>query len=242
MGPLYAIGAIVLTLLVLTWIKVRRYSPFTIRKVVDNILQTEGIFESSKPRSLDITVVFTNLNDFVTLFGKLGDTAGVALLNEYYSLMTPIVRRHHGFLCQYEFDRLFFFFGAIFEQSDSNHAAAAIQTVLDMQGAMDLLNQRLAKRAMPQLRMRAGIATAKALVGDIGSEQFCQFTAIGPAVNMAKRLEQACKKTDARNLVSKETRMRAAESFRFRAIDPAAINGTDRILDIFEALEGVNGR
>jgi adenylate cyclase len=150
--------------------------------------------------------------------------------------MTPIVRRHGGFLCTFQFDRLFFFFGEIFEPDMRNHASSAIQTVLGMQSAIDQLNQQLTQRGLKPLRMRAGIASGIAIVGDIGIPQCCEFTAIGDAVNLAKRLEKACKQTNARNLIDAVTRARAATDFEFRPISLPAQEDESQ-MPFFEAFD-----
>src|SRR4051794_33509925 len=140
----------------------------------------------TKPIPLDITVLFANLDDFVTLFEQIGHQRGAIIINEYYSIMTPIIRRHDGYLQHRAFDSLFICFGPILSASRANHAEQAIRAVLDMQNAMDLLNDRLTSRGLPQVRMRAGIATGQAIVGDVGTPEFSQFTAIGVAVNTAR--------------------------------------------------------
>lgn len=231
MLPIYAIAAVVVILLLLNW---RRQISKT-RRISQNSIDPPIERQSFPPRPLDITAVFTNLNDFVELFSELGDTAGAALLNEYYGIMTPIVRRHGGFLCTFQFDRLFFFFGEIFAPSNQNHASSAIQTVLKMQSAIDQLNQKLLERGFKRLHMRAGIASGNAIVGDIGSPQCSEFTAIGPAVNLAKRLEKACKQTDARNLIDAVTRTRAATDFEFRPISIPSIEENESSMPFFEA-------
>jgi class 3 adenylate cyclase len=233
MRPNYAIAAAVIVLLVL---KRRKRRPIHVsNEASDNATWSRTNPESIPPRPLDITAVFTNLNDFVELFSELGDTAGAALLNEYYGIMAPIVRRNRGFLCTFQFDRLFFFFGEIFEPSSRNHASGAIQTVLEMQSAIDQLNQKLIQRGLKPWRMRAGIASGNAIVGDIGSPQCSEFTAIGPAVNLAKRLEQACKLTNACNLIDAVTRARATTDFEFRPIPLPSIQENESPMPFFEA-------
>src|SRR3954451_17747724 len=128
--------------------------------------------ESISPVPLDITVLFTNLDDLVPIFERIGYQGGALILNEYYSVMAPIVRSHDGYIHQYAFDRIFCCFGPILTASRSNHAEQAIRAVLQMQSAMDLLNDRLAARGLPRVRMRAGIATGDAMVGDIGTSEF----------------------------------------------------------------------
>jgi adenylate cyclase len=192
--------------------------------------------ESINPIPLDITVLFANLDDFVPLFERLGHQAGAHLLNEYYSVMTPIIRRHDGYIHQHAFDSLFCCFGPILSVSRSNHAEQAIRAVLDMQNAMDLLNDRLTAKGLPRVRMRIGVATGQAIVGDIGSAEYSQFTAIGPAVNAAKQLEKACKTRDARNLVNAQARLRTLALVRFRPIDASPAAEGDAPIESFEAI------
>ena len=188
---------------------------------------------SIQPIPLDITVLFTNLDDFVPLFERLGHQAGARLLNEYYAVMTPIIKRHDGFIHQHAFDSLFCCFGPILSP---NHAEQAIRAILDMQNAMDLLNDRLGMRGLPRLRMRAGIATGQAIVGDIGSPEYSQFTAIGPAVNQARQLEKTCKTSDARNLVNSQARFRTFALFRFRTVQAPPASEEDAPIESFEAI------
>ncbi len=76
----------------------------------------------------------TNLTDSVGLFERLGDHDAVDLLNLYLSTMTPIIRRHHGFINKLMGDRIMFFFNAPFE-NDPDHPVHAVETVLEMQAA-----------------------------------------------------------------------------------------------------------
>jgi adenylate cyclase len=224
-----AIAAVIA--LILWWIVTPRVAP---RRSSRKRAKDDA--SSNQPIPLDITVLFTNLDDFVPLFERLGHQAGARLLNEYYAVMTPIIKRHEGFIHQHAFDNLFCCFGPILSASRSNHAEQAIRAILDMQNAMDLLNDRLGTRGLPRLRMRAGIATGQAIVGDIGSAEFSQFTAIGPAVNHARQLEKACKATDARNLVNSEARLRTLALFRFRAVEAPPANEGEAPMESFEAI------
>lgn len=239
MGWLIPIAAILLLLVVTKWITGRRKKSLVLRRIANRLVSDDD--DAIAPRSLVITVVFTNLNDFMTIFGELGDEAGVPLLNEYYGRMTPIIRRHGGYLNTFQFDRLFFFFGPMFGVGETNYADDAIATVLEMQKELEAFNDRLRKRGWPQLKMRAGIATGTAIVGDIGSAQFSQFTAVGPVVNLATKLERLCKGTDAGNLISNQTRDSAGDGYDFRAIELLSIDG-EAVLRAFEATVKNPGR
>jgi adenylate cyclase len=139
--------------------------------------------------------------------------------------MIPVVRKGGGFVARMHFDELFVLFGPIFEASSANHVAAAVKTVLDMQNALDVLNEHLAAHGQPRLSMRAGVATETAYVGDIGPAEACDFTAIGPAVNEAKWLEAACKVSGRRNLIDPETRWRFGDGLAFTEVRVDELSG-----------------
>jgi adenylate cyclase len=168
-------------------------------------------------RTVDVTVVMTNLTDSVGLFERLGDHDAVELLNLYLSTMTPIIRRHRGFINKLMGDRILFFFNAPVE-SDPEHPVHAVETVLEMQAALDDLNQRLDHVGKPRLKMRAGISSGMASIGDVGSPEFRDYTVVGAVADRASRLEQLCKQTGTRNLISVETSSRLGERFRLNAV------------------------
>jgi adenylate cyclase len=228
MEVLVPIAVALVVAFVLAWLRApRRVNPH---------LRRSRETDSIKPVLLDVTVVFTNLDDFVTLFDRIGLGAGTLLINEYHSVMIPIIRRHDGYLHQRAFDSLFICFGPILKASRSNHAEQAIRAILDMQNAMDLLNDRLTAKGLPRVRMRAGISTGQAIVGDVGTDEYSQFTAIGPAVNAARRLEKFCKTSDARNLVNSQARARTLDLFRFRQIEVSPSGEDERATECFEAI------
>jgi adenylate cyclase len=224
------IGAATVCAIVLVWLLVRRRDRRAPR--------AGDAAPSLAPRQTHLTAVYTNLTGFSDVFVRLGDVQGAALLSEYLEAVTPVVARHGGFLAQIAFDGLFCLFGPILSRGPVNHAAAAVAAVLDMQDAVDTLNDRLARRGEPRLRMRAGVASGTAYVGNIGSALRSSFTALGPAVDAAKRLEQACKRSGTRNLVNAEARDRAREGFAFDEV-VGLLDGSAAPSATFEALHRV---
>ena len=86
--------------------------------------------------------------------------------------------------------------------------------------------------------MRAAVATGTAYVGDIGSSKAKSFTAIGPAVNEAERLETACKESAVRNLANAEAWWRVGQAFEFREV---TLPGGEGGATAFEALSLAHG-
>jgi class 3 adenylate cyclase len=140
----------------------------------------------------ELSVVFTDLGGFTTLTEKLG-RGSVAILNEYMTLMVPIVRKHRGYVNKFLGDGIMFFYNA--PLANPNHALDAVDTVMEMQSAMIPFNADLKRRNLPTLTMRAGISSGPMIVGDAGPVEASDYTVLGDAVNLGARLESANKAT-----------------------------------------------
>jgi adenylate cyclase len=194
----------------------RRSKSYVDPKLVSWVLQHP---EQAKlqPQTADVTVVMTNLADSVGLYERLGDVPAAELINLYMGTMVPIIRRNQGYLNKFLGDKIFIIFNAPVA-SDSDHPARAIETVLQMQIALDELNEKLAHVGKPRLQMRAGISSGMATVGDIGTATASDYTVFGEVADRAKTLEQSCKQAGTRNLTSVETASRVGDRFTLRAI------------------------
>jgi adenylate cyclase len=168
--------------------------------------------DHSLPKFWDVTIVVTNLTGMVGLFERLGDRASADLLKRYFATIVPIIHRHGGYVARMNFDQLICWFGAF--GAEGNHAEAALRCVLAMQDAVDDLNQTLKLEHLPELTMRAGVATGGTVIGNIGSTQRMEFTALGEVPNLALRLEKAAKDSSSRNLISGESFRRTRDLFR----------------------------
>ncbi|MGC9454274.1 MAG: CHASE2 domain-containing protein [Phycisphaerae bacterium] len=140
-----------------------------------------------------VTVLFSDLAGFTTVSERLGEQQTVRVLNTYFETMTEILQdRHGGYLNKFLGDGLLALFGAPVAQQD--HAGRAIAAALDCRAALPELNRRLSEMvAEVSLSVRVGISTGDAMVGNCGSYQRMDYTAIGDCVNVASRLEGANK-------------------------------------------------
>jgi len=162
------------------------------------------VIENPKQARLDgqtreLTVVFTDLAGFTTLSEKLQEET-VPLLNDYMSLMVPVIRGHNGYVNKFLGDGLMFFYGAPLESN--RHALDAVSTVLQMQVDLQPFNQSLVNRHLPRVQMRAGLASGHMIVGNAGSVNArdpanvaSDYTVLGDTVNLGARLESANKAT-----------------------------------------------
>ena len=181
----------------------------------------------------EVTVCFTDLVGFTTISERLG-TKTVTLLNEYWEVMIPIVRRHHGYVAKFMGDGLFFFYGA--PVKSATHCPDAVQSILEMQEALTAFNLRTAARDLPALGMRAGINTGNAVVGDAGTRDASDYTALGDTTNLGSRLEGANKGFGTRNLLTQRTADLCADRFLLRPVGKLRVVGKTLGIFTYEAL------
>jgi class 3 adenylate cyclase/CHASE2 domain-containing sensor protein len=185
----------------------------------------------------EMTIVFTDLAGFTTISEKLREKT-VPLLNDYMSLMLPVIRQNNGYWNKFLGDGIMFFFNAPAE--NLHHARDAVRTVLQMQKQTQLFNQHLRDQALPQVAMRAGIATGTVVVGDAGSTDpdhyASDYTVLGDEVNLASRLESANKALGSRVLMSEATAVMLGDEFLLRPMGNFRVVGRSEGVNTFEAL------
>jgi adenylate cyclase len=154
-------------------------------------------------------------------------------ISHYFDVMSDAIHANQGIVDKFIGDAIMAIWNA--PRRDPNHAANACRAVLACMRANDALD-REAAAGMPPLPTRFGLHTGDAVVGNIGSADRMQYTALGATVNLASRLEALNKHYGTRNLVSGETRARAGDGFLFRTVAVVMPAGTTRPIEVFELL------
>jgi class 3 adenylate cyclase len=132
----------------------------------------------------EVTVLFADLRGFTPFSERTTPDRVVAMLNRYFGRAVPVLLANGGTIVQFVGDAVMALFNAPARQPD--HALRAARAALGMQAAIE----EVAEREPDWPRFRVGVNTGPALVGNIGSDEFRNFTAIGDTVNLAARLEQ----------------------------------------------------
>ncbi|MHA1566113.1 MAG: CHASE2 domain-containing protein [Alphaproteobacteria bacterium] len=156
-----------------------------------------------------LSLMFCDIRGFTALSEKLTPTALTSLLNRFFTPMTGIVLHHHGTIDKYIGDCIMAFWNA--PVADPDHAVNACRAALGMRAALRVLNTEFAKEGQDPLAFGIGINTGNAMVGNMGSEQRFDYSALGDAVNLAARIEGQSKTYGVDIIISEFTQALAAD-------------------------------
>ena len=157
--------------------------------IAQEILRNPDVNLQLGGRAHTISVLFADIRGF-TRFAEQRD-AGLVIevLNEIFNRLTPVVFEYHGTLDKYLGDAVMAIYGA--PVSLPNSTEAAVRTAWAMQQQFTAL--RDVNMQLGELGLGIGIATGEAVVGNVGSDQFMDYTVIGHTPNLAKRLQESAK-------------------------------------------------
>lgn len=201
--------------------------------IADQLL--EGGDDVLGGKSVTATVLFSDVRGFTTITEELGAQGTVSLLNEYFTIMVDCIQREGGMLDKFIGDAIMAAFGMPFPHDDDEDRAvrAAISMITDL----NTWNQtRLAEGKKP-VDMGIGLNTDMVVSGNIGSPKRMDYTMIGDGVNLAARLESACKQYSARILISENTFKKLRGTYRIREIDFVVVKGKTKPVGVYEVLD-----
>lgn len=144
-----------------------------------------------RPEPRLITILFSDIVGFTQISNTLRSRKVAEVLNEYLEEMSHAVFENGGTVDKFMGDAVLALFGAPEDLSPNEQVRRAIAAARDMQRRLDILNQRWGESGIPSVTFRCGIHQGTAVVGMFGSSERADYTAIGPAVNIASRLQQA---------------------------------------------------
>jgi len=204
-------------------------SPAVIDRIIENpkLLQLGG-------EEREITSFFSDVAGFTSITEKLTPHELVALLNAYLSEMTGIILREGGTLDKYEGDAIVAFWNAPLD--DPDHVLRACRAALACQKRLAVIEADFQKQFGHGLRARIGLNTGPAVVGNMGSSRRFDYTAMGDTVNLAARLESACKQYSVSILAGEKTFDRVKDRMIGREIDLVRVVGKKQPVRIFELI------
>jgi len=198
-----------------------------VQRVVDNSISTElgGARE-------EITVVFTDVRDFTTIAESADPDVLMHQTSRYFSVLTEAFLAEDGTIDKFIGDAVMVFWNAPNQQPD--HVERACRAALAARLAGDKLNTQFETEGLKPFFTRFGIHVGEAVVGNLGSTERMNYTALGNTVNLAARLEGLNKQFGTVILVSEAVYSRAQHRFQFRAFESVVAKGMTKETRIFE--------
>jgi PAS domain S-box-containing protein len=179
----------------------------------------------------EITSLFADIRGFSNFSSQHDPETLVEVLNQYLDIGATAVLAEDGTLDKILGDEVVALFNAPLRQPD--HVLRAVRTALKIQEGVTRLHERMP----PAYRLfyGVGINVGDAVVGNIGTAQQMNYTAIGSSVNLASRLQGAA--APGQILLSHAVYLRAKEHVKVRPLPPVAVKGFGKPITVYELLE-----
>jgi adenylate cyclase len=203
-----------------------------VRRVVDNSISTE-----LGGARHEITVLFTDVRDFTSIAEAADPDVLMHQTSRYFSALTDAFFAEDGTVDKFIGDAVMVFWNAPNSQPD--HVERACRAALTAKAAGEKLNSQFKAEGLKPFFTRFGIHVGDAVVGNLGSSERMNYTALGNTVNLASRLEGLNKQFGTAILVSEDVYLRVQHRFQFKALEAVVAKGMTRETRVFELVGAI---
>jgi class 3 adenylate cyclase/CHASE2 domain-containing sensor protein len=214
------------------------FGQYVDERVVRQLIENPGMSKLGGAHR-EVTVLFTDLNDFTRMSEMLGPDKTVKLMNSYLTEMSDIIQKRGGTIDKFIGDSIMAFWGAPVPSEEAPLQAAA--AALQMQKRLEEVRHRWKETWGVEIRHRIGINSGVCTVGNIGSERKTNYTAMGDVVNLSSRIQDVNKRYGTTILMSEYTASQVAGRFLVREIESVAVDGRKAPVTVYE-LRDVRGK
>lgn len=207
------------------------FGKYLSRNIMEKVLSGD-IHIDLRGRRHELSLMFSDIRGFTSASENLGPEQVSNLLNSFFSSMLAEVFATEGTLDKLMGDCIMAFWNDPVEQSD--HPERAARTALKMMTALEGFRAHSPLEGADKLNIGIGVNTGDATVGNMGSQEFFDYTALGDSVNLASRLEGLNKYYGTNIIVSESTWDRIKENFTAREIDRVVVKGKSEPIRIYE--------
>jgi adenylate cyclase len=179
------------------------------------------------------TFLFTDVAGFTTMSEAVTGAQLAQILNQYLDGMVRIIQQHDGLVDKFIGDAVFAMFNVPLDQPD--HYERAVRCALDLDRYAEKFRAEQNAAGVPFGVTRIGVHSGQATVGNFGSHDKMEYTALGDAVNTASRLEGLNKYFGTRTCVSEVTHAEC-KGIPFRPMGLVIVKGKTQALGVFEPL------
>ncbi|MDD3563240.1 MAG: adenylate/guanylate cyclase domain-containing protein [Candidatus Cloacimonetes bacterium] len=190
----------------------------------------------------EVSVLFSDIRDFTTYSENHSPQETVNILKEYLTAMVNVIVANQGILDKFVGDEIMALFGTPVPLP--NHALSACTVALEMRAKLSELQDKWVAEGKGSFEIGIGINSGQAVVGNLGSEQIFDYTAIGDTINLGARLESINKEYETAKhiIISEFTLEHVKDQVKVRYLDEVKVKGKNKAVKIYELLDLVDDR
>jgi adenylate cyclase len=185
-----------------------------------------------------LTMLFTDIEDFTRRAEGLTPEEVLAELSLYFEAMSRCIHEHGGTVDKFIGDAVMALWNA--PMANPNHAIDACRAVLRCRAVNVQLNAEFAGRGHGPVMTRFGLHSGEVVVGNVGSTDRMQYTAIGAEVNLASRVEGLNKRYGTQIIATGAVEAEVRDHFLFRPLDLVVPAGTSHVIPLFELVGAID--
>ncbi len=182
----------------------------------------------------EIVLFFSDITSFTAVTESLSVEQLTELLSRYFDALSKVILAEAGTIDKYIGDGLMAFWGAPSKVEEPGLKACI--AALRAQHALKQVNEAFVQHHLPQLNTRIGLHSGEAIIGNIGTRDRMNYTALGDCVNTASRLEGLNKLYQTKILLSEELYEKVAPKIIARPLDIVEVRGKKNKIKIYELI------
>jgi len=200
------------------------FGKYVSKDIVTHLLENEDAVKLGGEER-EITAMFADIRGFTAMSENMTPHEVINMLNHYFGDMTDIIFKHKGTLDKFIGDCLFAVWGSPLENKD--HALHAIEACLEIQKVISDRDHP----GVPPIDLGIGMCSGPAVIGNMGSPQRQEFTALGDTVNTASRM--AGKAEGGQIVITQSTYDLVKDHVRVKKLEPVKVKGKEKPLQIY---------
>lgn len=207
------------------------FTKFVPQEIIDDLIDKKTVAEQLVGQKRRVVILFSDIRAFTKISENNTAEAVVMFLNQYFNAMVETIKQHGGTIDKFIGDAILAIFGApkSYEDNEDRAVKAALGMVENLR-QIDTGDLHLPEEGF---NIGIGVHSGDAIVGNIGSNDKLDYTAIGDTVNLASRLEGLTKYYGLKLIVSETVRTRLKGEFFIRRIDTVKVKGKKKPTNLF---------
>jgi len=210
------------------WIK-DLFSRYVSEEVVNQIINSPSL--SLEGKRQEISVLFCDIRSFTPRAEKEEPENIVAILNAFFEEMSDTIFQYGGMVDKYLGDGIMALFGAPIHHP--GHADRAVSCAIEMQNRIHYLNQKEILKGKSPLEIGIGISSGESVIGNVGSANRIEYTAIGDPVNTSARIEPLNKEYKTKILISEITKNQLQGTYKIHFVGKIQLKGKSESTGIY---------